>query len=107
MVFANPPSPPASNSFPSPSPLLPLPGGPYQTPLASHLPPLQVVLTNLPESHLEHFEARCFPGAKSSRSGEVYSVPLTRVVYLEETDFKEEDEKDYYGLAPNKSVMLK
>ena len=63
----------------------------------------QVVITNLPENHLEHFEAKRFPG----RSEETYSVPFTRVVYLEETDFKETDEKDYYGLAPNKSVMLR
>ena len=100
-------SPPPSRSS---SPTSPLPPPPtcFTLPPPFPLPPtIQVVLTNLPESHLEHFEARCFPGAKSSRSGEVYSVPLTRVVYLEETDFKEEDEKDYYGLAPNKSVMLK
>lgn len=34
-------------------------------------------------------------------------VPFTRVVYLEETDFREQDDKDYYGLAPGKAVMLR
>jgi glutaminyl-tRNA synthetase len=34
-------------------------------------------------------------------------VPFTRVVYIEETDFREADSKDYYGLAPGKAVMLR
>lgn len=63
----------------------------------------QVVLTNVPESHFEEVEAKVFPG----RSDATYKVPFTRVVYIEETDFKEKDEKDYYGLAPEKSVMLR
>jgi hypothetical protein len=44
-----------------------------------------------------------FPG----RSEESYPVALTRVVYIEATDFREVDAKGYYGLAPNKSCMLK
>ncbi|GAX82347.1 hypothetical protein CEUSTIGMA_g9776.t1 [Chlamydomonas eustigma] len=67
------------------------------------LRPLKVVITNLDNSHIEHFQARLFPG----RSEDTYSIPLTRVVYVEETDFKEVDEKDYYGLAPGKTIMLK
>jgi hypothetical protein len=34
-------------------------------------------------------------------------VPFTRVVYIEETDFREKDDKDFYGLAPGKSIMLR
>lgn len=34
-------------------------------------------------------------------------VPFSRVCYIEATDFKESDEKDFYGLAPGKSVMLR
>ena len=34
-------------------------------------------------------------------------VPLTREVWIEETDFREADVKGYYGLAPGKSAMLK
>ena len=62
-----------------------------------------MVITNLPESHVETFEAKVFPG----RTEQTYPVPFTRVVYIEATDFKEQDEKDYYGLAPGKSVMLR
>ena len=34
-------------------------------------------------------------------------MPLTRVVYIETADFRVEDAKDYYGLAPGKSAMLR
>ena len=44
-----------------------------------------------------------FPG----RSEESYAAPLTRVVYIEQDDFREEDVRGYYGLAPGKSVLLK
>ena len=47
--------------------------------------------------------AQVFPG----RSEETYMVPLTREVWIEETDFREADVKGYYGLAPGKSAMLK
>ena len=44
-----------------------------------------------------------FPGKE-----ETYSVPFTRVVYIEADDFREEDPgKKYYGLAPGKSVLLR
>lgn len=39
---------------------------------------------------------------------DTYSVPFTRVVYIEADDFREEDPgKKYYGLAPGKSVLLR
>ena len=47
--------------------------------------------------------AQRFPG----RSDEGYRVPFTRTVYIESTDFRPTDAKDYYGLAPGKSVMLR
>lgn len=67
------------------------------------LRPLRVVLTNLPEDYYEDVEAKHFPG----RSEDRYTLPLTRVVYIESTDYKEQDEKGYYGLAPEKAVMLR
>jgi glutaminyl-tRNA synthetase len=30
-----------------------------------------------------------------------------QVVYVESTDFREADSKDYYGLAPGKSALLR
>jgi glutaminyl-tRNA synthetase len=67
------------------------------------LRPLRVVITNLPDSHFEEVEAKFFPG----RSDDGYKVPFTKLVYIENTDFRETDEKNYYGLAPGKSVMLR
>ena len=40
-------------------------------------------------------------------NSDTYPVPLTRVVYIEKADFRIEDAKDYYGLAPGKSAMLR
>jgi hypothetical protein len=34
-------------------------------------------------------------------------VPFSRVVYIEKTDFRLKDSKDYYGLAPGKSALLR
>ncbi|KXZ51794.1 hypothetical protein GPECTOR_11g237 [Gonium pectorale] len=68
------------------------------------LRPLKVVITNMPEGHFEEVEAKTFPGRDGSES---YKVPLTQVVYIEATDFRLKDEKDYYGLAPGKSVLLR
>lgn len=34
-------------------------------------------------------------------------VPFSKVVYIEQSDFRTKDSKDYYGLAPGKSVLLR
>ena len=67
------------------------------------LRPLRVVIENFPEDRVEEVQAKVFPG----RSKETYGVPFSRVLFIEETDFRESDSKDYYGLAPNKSIMLR
>lgn len=67
------------------------------------LRPLRVVLTNVPEGRVEAVRALHFPGRAESG----YDVPFSRVVYIEATDFRLEDAKDYYGLAPGKSAMLR
>ncbi|KAF9677360.1 hypothetical protein SADUNF_Sadunf08G0099600 [Salix dunnii] len=36
-----------------------------------------------------------------------FRVPFSRVVYIEQSDFRMKDSKDYYGLAPGKSVLLR
>lgn len=43
-----------------------------------------------------------FPGNDAT-----YQVPFTRVVYIEQDDFREQDQKKYFGLAPGKSVLLR
>lgn len=47
--------------------------------------------------------AKVFPG----RSDDVYELPFSKIVFIEETDFREQDEKGYFGLAPGKTVMLR
>lgn len=34
-------------------------------------------------------------------------MPLTRVLYIEKDDFRMVDNKNYFGLAPNKTVLLR
>lgn len=34
-------------------------------------------------------------------------IPFSKVVYIEQSDFRMKDSKDYYGLAPGKSVLLR
>ncbi|KAK9818383.1 hypothetical protein WJX72_011738 [[Myrmecia] bisecta] len=67
------------------------------------LRPLRVVITNLPEDHYQEVDAKVFPGREET----TYKVPFTRMVYIEQDDFREQDSKDYYALAPGKEVMLK
>jgi hypothetical protein len=64
----------------------------------------QVVLTNVPEQHSSTVQGATLPGRPESSS---YDLPFSRVVYIEATDFRLQDSKDYYGLAPGKSAMLR
>jgi len=65
--------------------------------------PLMVSITNLPKDFCEEFDARKFPG----RDGGTYKVPMGTSVYIERSDFREEDARGYYGLAPGKLAMLR
>lgn len=60
-------------------------------------------MNNLPDEHVEEVKALDFPG----RGDEGYMVPFSKVCYIEATDFREADAKDFYGLAPGKSIMLR
>ncbi|KAL3147384.1 hypothetical protein ABBQ32_002862 [Trebouxia sp. C0010 RCD-2024] len=68
------------------------------------LHPLRVVITNLAEDHFEMMDAKVFPFPGRDAT---YQVPFTRVVYIEQDDFREKDQKKYFGLAPGKSVLLR
>eukprot|EP00245_Coleochaete_scutata_P005904 TRINITY_DN19893_c0_g1_i1.p1 TRINITY_DN19893_c0_g1~~TRINITY_DN19893_c0_g1_i1.p1 ORF type:complete len:798 (-),score=199.54 TRINITY_DN19893_c0_g1_i1:276-2669(-) len=73
------------------------------------LRPLKVVVKNLEEGHLEELEARSWPEVKDAEPSHTgtYKVPFTRVLYIESSDFRLKDSKDYYGLAPGKTVLLR
>lgn len=68
------------------------------------LRPLKVVITNYPEEKVEELDAVNNPedpGMGTRR------VPFSRVLYIEQEDFKEEPPKKFYRLAPGREVRLR
>lgn len=71
------------------------------------LKPLRVIIKNLDTSVVKDLPAKLWPDASDTDAGSHYQVPFSRVVYIESSDFRMKDSKDYYGLAPGKTVMLR
>ncbi|XP_043806301.1 glutamine--tRNA ligase, cytoplasmic isoform X3 [Manihot esculenta] len=71
------------------------------------LDPLKVVITNLESGSIVDLEAKKWPDAHTDDTDAFYKVPFSNVVYIEQSDFRMKDSKDYYGLAPGKSVLLR
>ncbi len=69
------------------------------------LRPLRVVLTNYPEDKVEMRSVPNHPDAKLGRGH--HEVPFSRVLYIDENDFREQDSPNYFRLAPGKEVRLK
>ena len=67
------------------------------------LDPIPVVIDDLPEGYLEEIELPFSP--KDPAIG-VHIVPFTKTVYIDRSDFREVDSKDYFRLAPGKAVGL-
>ncbi|MDP2167261.1 MAG: glutamine--tRNA ligase/YqeY domain fusion protein [Thermodesulfovibrionales bacterium] len=68
------------------------------------LRPLRVVIDNYPENVVEELEALNNPedpGMGTRR------IPFSRVLYIEQEDFREEPPKDFFRLAPGREVRLK
>lgn len=65
--------------------------------------PIKVTIENLPDDYVEWVDVPNMP--RNPDMGE-YKVPFTKVLYIDASDFREQDSKDYYRLAPNKSVGL-
>lgn len=68
------------------------------------LRPLRVVIENYPEGRLEEMEAVNNP--EDSTMG-TRRVPFSRVLYIEEDDFREDPPPKYYRLAPGREVRLR
>ena len=66
------------------------------------LDPIPVTIDNLLEDYVEEVEV---PFGKDPSMG-VHTVPFTKTVYIDRSDFREVDSKDYFRLAPGKSVGL-
>ncbi|GJD08915.1 Glutamine--tRNA ligase [Galdieria sulphuraria] len=68
------------------------------------LEPLKVVIENLPKDHIEWLQVPNHP--KDEGKG-THKSPFTKEVYIEKSDFRLQDEKDFFGLAPGKTVLLR
>ncbi|GLB33980.1 putative class-I aminoacyl-tRNA synthetase [Lyophyllum shimeji] len=67
------------------------------------LRPLKVTIENLPEDCLRMVEKPLHPKVPGLGTS---TVPLTRHIYIEADDFRLQDSKDYFRLAPGKTVGL-
>ena len=65
------------------------------------LDPIPVIIDNLPDDYLEEIELPFSP--KDPAMGN-HLVPFTKTVYIDRSDFREVDSKDYFRLAPGKAV---
>ena len=68
------------------------------------LRPLRVVLTNYPEGQVEDVQAVNNPEDPEMGSR---AVPFSRVLYIEQEDFREDPPKKYFRLAPGQEVRLR
>jgi glutaminyl-tRNA synthetase len=68
------------------------------------LRPLRVVIDNYPEGKIEQMEAVNNP--EDERMG-ARRVPFSRVLYIEQEDFREDPPKQYYRLSPGREVRLR
>jgi glutaminyl-tRNA synthetase len=68
------------------------------------LRPLKVVLTNYPEGQVEEVDVINNPedGTAGTRR-----VPFSRVLYIEQDDFREEPPKKFFRLSPGREVRLR
>ena len=67
------------------------------------LDPIPVIIDDLPEDYVEEIE---LPFAPKDPSMGSHIVPFTRTVYIDRSDFREVDSKDFFRLAPGKAVGL-
>jgi glutaminyl-tRNA synthetase len=68
------------------------------------LRPLKVVIDNYPEDRVEEMDAVNNP--EDARAG-TRKVPFSRVLYIEQDDFREDPPKGYYRLSPGREVRLR
>ncbi|KAI3933504.1 hypothetical protein MKX01_022083 [Papaver californicum] len=84
------------------------------------LHPLKVVITNLDDNTVLNLDAKKWPHDAQindasywilANDTQIDQVPFTNVVYIERSDFRTNgcaaSSEDYYGLAPEKSILLR
>jgi glutaminyl-tRNA synthetase len=68
------------------------------------LRPLKVVIDNYPEGQTEQMEAVNNPEDTAAGTRQ---VPFSRVLYIEQDDFREDPPKQYFRLSPGREVRLR
>ena len=68
------------------------------------LRPIKVVISNLPEGHKEELETSAHPKKVELGKRKFF---FTKEIYIEETDFKENPDSDFFRLSPGKEVRLR
>jgi len=68
------------------------------------LRPLEVVIENYPEGQVEHMDVVNNP---EDRAAGTRKVPFSRVLYIEQDDFREDPPKKFFRLAPGREVRLR
>jgi glutaminyl-tRNA synthetase len=68
------------------------------------LRPLRLVIDNYPEGQVDQMDAVNNPEDESKGSRK---VPFSRVLYIEQDDFREDPPKQYFRLAPGREVRLR
>ncbi len=68
------------------------------------LHPLQVVIDNYPENQVEELDVENNPEDPSMGTRK---VPFSKVLYIEQEDFREDPPKEFFRLAPGREVRLK
>ncbi|KAJ3352083.1 hypothetical protein HDU83_008361 [Entophlyctis luteolus] len=65
--------------------------------------PLKITITNLPDDHLEYITV---PNKPRDDSMGTHVIPFTRTVYIDASDFRENDDPEFFRLILGKSVGL-
>ena len=68
------------------------------------LRPLKVVIDNYPEGQVEEMDAVNNP---EDASAGTRKVPFSKVLYIEQDDFREDPPKQYFRLSPGREVRLR
>src|SRR5205814_2561137 len=68
------------------------------------LRPLRVVIENYPDDQTEEMDAVNNP---EDRSAGTRKVPFSKVLYIEQDDFRENPPKDFFRLAPGREVRFR
>ena len=72
--------------------------------LMAVLRPLKVVIDNYPEGQVEEMDAVNNP---EDASAGTRKVPFSRVLYIEQDDFREDPPKQFFRLSPGREVRLR